>query len=211
MRKWRVASPTASRPGSDSVDCRRRCHRSLRFESATLATSKMTSSSTGIPRGRLATPITRSNRHLVGAKDIAKEIRDPVRDPGCSKKSPEVAMNTPSRTTRVTLSSEPSALWPQPARLKPQCGRHRVPPRRPAPFPAGRDTSACGPRPGAFRSGRANCLSAAPPRMCRTASARRGAECPAPATGCSAPPGLRTCALTICLCAHRRPRAAPPR
>ena len=42
----------------------------------------MTSSSIGIPRGRLATPITSRTDSFLDAKDISKQVRDSVRDPG---------------------------------------------------------------------------------------------------------------------------------
>jgi hypothetical protein len=41
-----------------------------------------------------------SHRHLLGAKDISKQVRDSVRKPWLVEEVPEVAMNTPSRTTR---------------------------------------------------------------------------------------------------------------
>jgi hypothetical protein len=51
------------------------------------------------------------NRHLLGTKDSSKQVRDSIRDSGLVKEVAEVAMNTPSRTTRVTRSSEPRWLF----------------------------------------------------------------------------------------------------
>src|SRR5882757_6105589 len=72
-----------------------------------VATSKMTSNSTGVPRGRLATPYTRRQGLLSFPKTSLSNSEAASATFGCSRTSPEVATDTPSRTIRVTLSSDP--------------------------------------------------------------------------------------------------------
>jgi hypothetical protein len=60
------------------------------------------------PEGKARNADYQPNRSFLDAKDISKQIRDRRPRPWAGRTSPpEVAMNTPSRTTRVTLSSEP--------------------------------------------------------------------------------------------------------
>ena len=70
-------------------------------------TSKINSSSTGVPRGRLATPYTSREGFLSFPKTSCSNSEAPSAIVGCYRISPEVATNTPSRTIRVTLSSDP--------------------------------------------------------------------------------------------------------
>ena len=86
-------------------DCQR-CHHSscrclwvLKATEAGLpysATSKITSSSIGIPSGRLATPITSRTASLSAPNTSRNKSDAPSATRGWSKKSPDVAMNTPS-------------------------------------------------------------------------------------------------------------------
>ena len=96
-------------------------------------TSKMTSSSTGTPSGKLATPKTRrleilsSPKTSLSSSDAASATR------GCSRTSPSVAIDTPSRTTLDTRSSVPKCLRAT-ARTSPRrdcwpgsrCGRRKL-------------------------------------------------------------------------------------
>src|SRR4029077_13531908 len=66
-------------------------------------TSKINSSSTGTPSGRLATPYTSRLGFLSFPKTSCSNSEAPSAIFGCSRTSPEVATNTPSRTIRVTL------------------------------------------------------------------------------------------------------------
>src|SRR5207302_3985029 len=70
-------------------------------------TSKITSSSTGAPSGRLATPYTKRQGFLSFPKTSCSNSEAPSATFGCSRTSPEVATATPSRTIRVNLSSDP--------------------------------------------------------------------------------------------------------
>jgi hypothetical protein len=70
-------------------------------------TSKTNSSSTGVPSGRLATPYTRRLGFLSLPKTSCSNSEAPSATFGCSRTSPTVATDTPSRTIRVTLSSDP--------------------------------------------------------------------------------------------------------
>ena len=70
-------------------------------------TSKISSSSTGVPSGRLATPNTRRLGFLSFPKTSWSNSEAPSATFGCSRTSPEVATYTPSRTILVTLSSDP--------------------------------------------------------------------------------------------------------
>src|SRR6476660_9045328 len=71
-----------------------------------VATSKMTSNSTGVPRGRLATPYTRRQGLLSFPKTSLNNSEAASATFGWSRTSPEVATDTPSLTIRVTLSSD---------------------------------------------------------------------------------------------------------
>src|SRR5215472_6879919 len=66
----------------------------------------MSSSSTGIPSGKLATPITSRTGTLSLPKISRRRSEAPSATFGWSKKSPEVAMNTPRRTTRVIRENQ---------------------------------------------------------------------------------------------------------
>ena len=71
--------------------CGTRRSRSLDFASHYFrysVTSRMTSSSIGMPRGRLATPMTSRTGNVLVAKDISKQIRGCVRDPGLVEEVP---------------------------------------------------------------------------------------------------------------------------
>src|SRR6202043_470293 len=70
-------------------------------------TSRITSSSTGTPSGRLATPYTRRQGLLSFPKTSCSNSEAASAIFGCSRTSPEVATDTPRRTTRLTLSSDP--------------------------------------------------------------------------------------------------------
>src|SRR5580700_1081950 len=70
-------------------------------------TSKINSSSTGTPSGRLATPYTRRHGFLSFPKTSCSNSEAPSAIFACSRTSPTVATDTPSRTIRVTLSSDP--------------------------------------------------------------------------------------------------------
>src|SRR5499427_4695766 len=69
-------------------------------------TSKINSSSTGVPSGRLATPYTRRLGFLSLPKTSCSNSEAPSATFGRSRTSPEVATATPSRTIRLTLSSD---------------------------------------------------------------------------------------------------------
>src|SRR5216684_7914029 len=71
------------------------------------STSKMTSNSTAVPSGRLATPYTRRQGFLSFPKTSCNNSEAASATFGCSRTSPEVATETPSRTIRATLSSDP--------------------------------------------------------------------------------------------------------
>src|SRR5499433_4142806 len=62
--------------------------------------SKINSSSTGVPSGRLATPYTRRLGFLSLPKTFWSSSEAPSATFGCSRTSPEVATDTPSRTIR---------------------------------------------------------------------------------------------------------------
>src|SRR6266404_2573257 len=67
------------------------------------------------PSGRLATPYTNRPGFLSFPKTSCSSSEAPSAIFGCSRTSPEVATNTPSRTIRVTLSSDPKC-WRATAR-----------------------------------------------------------------------------------------------
>src|SRR6266481_638333 len=71
------------------------------------ATSKMISSSTGVPSGRLATPYTKRQGFFSLPKTSCSNSEAPSAIFGCSRKSPEVAMDPLNLTVRVNLSSDP--------------------------------------------------------------------------------------------------------
>jgi hypothetical protein len=102
---------------------------------------------------------------------------------GWSKKSPEVAMKTPSRTTRVTLSSDPKCCLAAARALKAAVWAASRPASVSSSFPSRPITSVCDPRPAACRSRRAGCPSAAPRRNCQTASVRLATQYQGPSTG----------------------------
>src|SRR6266702_7230287 len=70
-------------------------------------TSKITSNSIGIPSGRLATPSTIRVDSFSSPKTRTSISEAASATLGCSRKSPSVAIDTPSLTIRLTLSSEP--------------------------------------------------------------------------------------------------------
>src|SRR5215471_1852708 len=72
-----------------------------------LPTSKMISSSTGVPSGRLATPYTRRQGFLSLPKTSCSNSEAASATFVFLRISSDVATDTPSRTSRVTLSSDP--------------------------------------------------------------------------------------------------------
>jgi hypothetical protein len=76
----------------------------------------MSSSSTGVPRGRLATPYTSRDGFLSFPKTSCSSSEAPSATFGCSRTSPEVATDAASLTIRVTETQQPSPHeQPQPA------------------------------------------------------------------------------------------------
>src|ERR1700756_3152851 len=74
------------------------------------STSKIISSSTGTPSGRLATPYTKRHGFLSFPKTSCSNAEAPSAIFGCSRTSPEVATYTLNLTVRVTLSSDPKCF-----------------------------------------------------------------------------------------------------
>src|SRR5262249_8906812 len=73
-------------------------------------TSRMTSSSTGEPSGRLATPKTRREEMVASPKTSRSSSDTASATFGCSVSSGVAAIYTPSRTTRLTRFNEPSCF-----------------------------------------------------------------------------------------------------
>src|SRR5262249_59094496 len=71
-------------------------------------TSRMTSSSTGEPSGRLATPKTRREETAWSPKTSRSNSDAASATFGCSVNSGVAATDTPSRTTRLTRFNEPN-------------------------------------------------------------------------------------------------------
>jgi hypothetical protein len=84
------------------------------------ATSKMTSSSIGIPRGMLATPINQPNRCFLDSKDVSKRVRGSVRDLGLVEDVPGGCYEHSEPDDASSLYRvSPNAPWPQRGRSKP--------------------------------------------------------------------------------------------
>src|SRR6202023_2024138 len=79
----------------------------LRVRHGQTPTSKISSSSTHAPTGRLAMPRTRRVDALSAPNTLTSNSDAASATLGCSRKSGVVTSETPRRTTRVTLSSEP--------------------------------------------------------------------------------------------------------
>jgi len=73
-------------------------------------TSRMTSSSTGEPSGRLATPMTRREETASSPKTSRSNSDAASATLGCSVNSGVAATYTPSLTTRLTRFNEPNCF-----------------------------------------------------------------------------------------------------
>jgi hypothetical protein len=82
------------------------------------STSRTSSNSIGIPSGRLATPTTIRPDNFAGPNTCNRISDAPSATLGCSRKSPSVAMNTPSLATPVTLSRDPRKAFAAESALK---------------------------------------------------------------------------------------------
>src|SRR6516164_4159613 len=97
-------SVRCSQPGAGSDERRDRTDplpyvETVRNELVGVAdTSKITSTSTGVPRGRLATPYTNRLGFLSLPNTSCSSFEAPSATFGCSRTSPEVTTDTPSRT-----------------------------------------------------------------------------------------------------------------
>jgi len=79
----------------------------------------MTSSSIGIPNGRLATPMISRTDVFLDAEDISEQVRDSVGDPGLVEEIPVGGHeHAEPHNARHSVEGAQNAFWPQRERSK---------------------------------------------------------------------------------------------